>query len=476
MKLKNILKTSLTLGLLMTGLSSCNMDTPMNYFVDPNNPKTVTDVQNNLTGAYNQFAGYRFYGRNVVALSDIATDISQVSPSKGHFVSIHQWTFSETEVILGEIWSSGYVVIDAATDVVNDAKVLLADEGLSNGEKATLHDVMMQAYGLKAYTYYILVNIFAKDVASNGSTPGVILVKDVKPAPKEPVERATVTDTYNYILELIAAAREEAGKAGEAVSKDAVYITPKALDAMEAKVKLSMHDYAGAKTAATAALTDFKGISNEDYLAMWTTNVPSAEDIFTLKKTEDDNLSSNALNTLYGSYLATITPTVVNAVKDTDLRSQLILMSYDGDDDLDVPHPMKYDGIPNAAAVSNIRVLRYSDMYLTLAEAEANLGNLPAGTAALLNVAKRDSDVKADSFSFADKESLLKAIEMERIREFFAEGHRLFDLKRTGNAATINGVEGYVISGFAFPIPADEINAGFMTTQNDDWSKLIPKK
>lgn len=416
----------------------------------------------------------------------MVTDISIASPNKGHFVTVNQWTFDDTEDVLTDIWNSGYTVIASCTDAINQANELIAAEGTTDLAKAQLQTIIMQASGLKAYTYYALVNIFGKDVANNGSTLGVILVKDKKPAPKENVTRATVLEVYNYILELLNQGQEAAKLAGELaakleiekdkiISKSAVYINPTVLSAMEAKVKLSMHDYAGAKAASTLALKSAKDISNEDYLSMWRSNVPSEEDIFTIKKTEDDNLSANALNTLYGSYLATLNGFVLKTVSDTDVRFNLIQLTG-LPKDKKAPHPKKYDGLPSAAAVSNIPVIRYSDMYLTLAEAEANLGNQSTAITALLNVAKRNSEVTQTTFAGMDKDALLKFIADERVREFFAEGHRLFDLKRTAASATINGQENYVIANFAFPIPADEINAGYMTQQNDDWKTLLPKK
>lgn len=471
MKLRNIFNV-VFLGVLLLGVSSCNMDTPMNYYVDPSKPKTLQDVQNELNGAYNQFAGSSFYGRNVVALSDIVTGFSAASPDKGHFVSINDWIFTDTDSYFETIWQSGYVVIPACTGIINDAKALL-EASKSDKDKVALNNILMQAYGLKAFTYYTLVNIFSKDVVNNGGTLGLVLIKDTKVKPKEKVERSTVAETYAYILELIANGRAAATAAGEkAVLKDPLYITPIGLDAMEARIKLSMHDYAGAKDLATSALKSYKGISNEDYLAMWQSNAASAEDIFTLKKSEDDNLSANALNTLYGSYMAYLSPKTTSVMKESDIRSKLIATNVSKD--LKAPHPAKWDGLPSAQAVSNIPVLRYSEMYLIIAEAEANLGNLAAATSALFNVAKRDTAIQEATFKFDTKEALLQAISDERIREFFSEGHSLFDLKRTGAAFELNGDKNFVIANYAFPIPKSEINAGFMTQQNDDWKTLIP--
>lgn len=476
MKIQTILKTALTIGLLLVGISGCKMDTPMHYYVDPNKPKTVQDIQNALTGAYNQFGGTRFCGRNVPALADISAGLSSADPKSGHFKSISEWTFQDTDAYLNSIWSSGYVVIGATTDVINDAKKLLetTDKEKDKDKVKEINSLLMQAYGLKAYSYYVLVNIFAKDVAQNGATPGLVLVKDAKPAAKEPVSRSSVTDTYAYILELIKAAHEAIAVAGDRAETSPFYINPSAIFAIEAKVNLAMHQNQEAKNAATKALETFGGINDQDYLAMWGSLVPSKEVIFTIKKAEDDNLSANSINNLYGSYQATVTPIVTDLVKETDVRFKLI--DQDKNSENKIPHPCKFDGIPGAGNVSNIPVMRYSEMYIIIAEAEAHLGNIGAGAAALFNVAKRDSALEESTFTFSDKEALLKAVADERVREFFSEGYRLFDLRRTGEVTTIGGQEDYAICNFAFPIPANEINAGFMTEQNKDWVTLMPKR
>src|SRR5690606_27788497 len=127
-------------------------------------------------------------------------------------------------------------------------------------------------------------------------------------------------------------------------------------------------------------LRNSAGVDNTTYLTMWRSTAITGEDIFTLVKSEDDNLSANALNTLYGSYGGSVSEFTKTRFEATDIRSSLIT---------DDNHPMKYDGLPSAAAVSNVPVFRLSEMYLIIAEAEAILGdNLIAAQNALLYTAK----------------------------------------------------------------------------------------
>ncbi|MDD3273649.1 MAG: RagB/SusD family nutrient uptake outer membrane protein [Bacteroidales bacterium] len=170
------------------------------------------------------------------------------------------------------------------------------------------------------------------------------------------------------------------------------------------------------------------------------------------------------MNTLYNSYNATITQFVKQKFGANDSRLNLIRGN----------HPKKFDGIPSAQAVSNIPVFRKSEMYLIAAEAYANLSEINDARTALLYTAKRNSEIENIDDLPATKEDLLSFIEDERIREFFQEGHRMYDLRRTGKAANIGGNSQFVFGNFVYPIPANEINSGFGVVQNPNWHTNLP--
>jgi hypothetical protein len=94
-------------------------------------------------------------------------------------------------------------------------------------------------------------------------------------------------------------------------------------------------------------------------------------------------------------------------------------------------------------------------MYLIRAEAEANLtgGNI-SSVKADINTIRDRADLGPTSANTAGE--LLLAIEQERRVEFAFEGHRWFDLVRTGRA--IDVLPNVTKSNQTlFPIPADEI-------------------
>ncbi len=101
----------------------------------------------------------------------------------------------------------------------------------------------------------------------------------------------------------------------------------------------------------------------------------------------------------------------------------------------------------------NYYVIRYADVLLWRAEAAIETGDLETGRALINQVRRRARDGKkvqkltgGDAATyviaeygtpFAGKPAALLALKMERRLEFALEGHRLFDLVRWGEAATV---------------------------------------
>lgn len=189
------------------------------------------------------------------------------------------------------------------------------------------------------------------------------------------------------------------------------------------------------------------------------------EDLFTLPKSDIDNLSANSLNTMYSTYNAGINFDPEELFGENDFRTGLI--------DFASGHPMKFDGTRTSQVVTNIPVIRKSEVFLIAAEAKAQLNDINGAYEALNYTASRDASFAETQLT--TKEQFIDFIANERIREFFQEGHRWYDLRRMDLTVTLNGVENYHPSEFVFPIPASEINAGQMTEQNPDWKDHLPK-
>lgn len=99
-----------------------------------------------------------------------------------------------------------------------------------------------------------------------------------------------------------------------------------------------------------------------------------------------------------------------------------------------------YSGNDAAATISanpqDYVALRYAEQYLVRAEARAQMGNI-SGATADLNVIRARAAL--GNVVAVDKAGVLTAVENERRHELFCEGHRWYDLVRTGRADAVLG-------------------------------------
>ena len=127
-------------------------------------------------------------------------------------------------------------------------------------------------------------------------------------------------------------------------------------------------------------------------------------------------------------------------------------------------------GDPNPNGGSNDRVIRYADVLLMHAEAAYHNGDEAAARESLNLVRARARGTNTNILPdvTASGTALLEAIYHERRVELALEGHRFFDLVRTGRAAAILGPDGYQPGvHHVFPIPQSQIlSSGGVLTQN----------
>lgn len=121
----------------------------------------------------------------------------------------------------------------------------------------------------------------------------------------------------------------------------------------------------------------------------------------------------------------------------------------------------------------NYIIYRLADVLLLKAEALNELGDL-AGAAALVNQIR--ARVNLPAITASNQAEMRLAIEKERRLELAFEGHRWYDLKRTGRAIeVINNVKGendiplgYQLNEnrLLWPIPQAELDKNTKLTQN----------
>lgn len=487
--MKKILnKISIVLSLALA-VSSCDFDTELQQNVDTADAfNKVQDVTNGTTGAYQALAYYPFLGNYAIAFGDFAGGLANGSASSGHFYSVSYWSVSDTDEEMEGIWQYGFKVVDAAVRTINGADALLAaNPDMSDDDKATIYYNVSQCYALRALSYFTMTQYFCYPYSKGADQKGLPIVKDQPVEAFQNATRASLGDTYSFMLDDIKKALEYNEEAGSP-SLQYFFLNKAAIYALKARVCLYMGNYADAEAAAKKAI-ELKGKgnatytdltpNNETYLTMWASLNPSDEDIFTLSKTTDDNLSANALNTLWGSYYGKVSTYGQSFFSDTDVRAQLI-----GVVDSNSPASMKWQGIESSQATSNIPTFRKSEMALIIAECEARNGNIAEAQKYVGYTAKRDSQYAAEDGSCdlsklpTDKDALLEFIWKENTREFLGEGHFYSEARRLDKTVTVMAgtCTTFRPANFVFPIPAAEINAGFMKDQNTGWEDGLPER
>ncbi len=463
------------LGVVSLFLYSCDSyleSDNFNQTESENALKSVSDIKAARNGIYYKLGTYRFCGNNVIAIGDFAADMSVADGSSGHYVSINNYTIDDTENEFEQVWEYGYDMVSMSTQILISSEELLAKGSLTDSETNEIMLYRAEAYGLRALAYFHLVNIFGLPYGTDAtSTGGLVLMENEVILPGEKVSRSSVSATYSLInsdIDNAMAAFEET-----TLKTNGFYLNVGGINALKARVSLYEGELTAAIAHAEAALAA-KGIgeefvvTEEAYLGMWSSLTISDEEIFTIAKTEDDNLSANSLNTLYGSYGGKVTESLYNEFTETDYRRKLINSS-----DL---HPKKFDGIESSAATSNIPLFRVSEMKLIIAEASLAT-NIAKAKEALLFTASRDSEIETVDDLPSTEAELRAMIALERKKELFQEGHRWYDARRTGELISVaNGqYVDFDVQKFVFPIPADEINSGFGCEQNEGWYNNLPE-
>ncbi|MDR1780237.1 MAG: RagB/SusD family nutrient uptake outer membrane protein [Tannerella sp.] len=464
MKKIYILLIALT-GLTFAACDDFLTELPTDSVADDVAFNAATDYSNNLNGLYNAFGSYAFYGRNIVCLGDAASDVAYHDNKSGNFQVMSMWQITDTESEMRSMWEYGYKVINGAAKIIKASQ----EADFPESEMLIVYKAVAQAYGLKAAAAFALTNMFALPYSeSTKSSLGIVNVDDPIEAFQE-ISRNTLEQNYEMILSDIAKAKEYFAKP-DVDNPGYAYINPVALDALEAKVKLYRKDYAGAITAATAAINARGGsltTTSDDYAAMYLNNTINSEDIFVVVKSATDNPGAASLGTMYPFYGLHIEDAVLAEYSETDIRIDLLTATGNHG---------KYAGTSEGSDAHNIPVLRLPELYLTLAESYAYQSNYKSAKENLVTLLSA-RDPEFDASSVKEDASIIPIIQNARKLELVQEGHRLFDARRWGlKIDVVHGrYKNFDPSLFCYPIPQYEINAGFGVEQTAGWEQYLPK-
>jgi len=392
------------------------------------------------------------------------------------------------------MWNSLYRVINRANIVMEALDPALSEGVLTQEERNQYRGEMLF---IRALSHHELLIHFARPYSDDPSSMGVpyrlFAVNDVGRVPEaEAVSRGTVGEDYAQLIADLDEAEQLMG------SSDEVFRATKgAAIALKARIKLHMEDWQGvidehAKLAGTYAVTSS--------VSAPFTSGETTDNVFSFQNSAQANGTVNgALASMYGNPdngargLVKISPIIWRASfwHPEDARRGLT-----SSNDLGIFTDKYTDAVTYSDPTPTIR---FAEVVLAAAEANARLGRLEEGLALLNSI--RDRAVPASaSFKladFANAEALVTAVLNERRVELLAEGKRWSDIHRLSGegrmagvpakatSRSITGIEFYAEGKaiplsdplpyadykFVWPIPLTEIQNNFSSplTQNPGW-------
>ena len=493
---------------------------------------SVTNVQSATVGLMLYFASYGYTGRNLPVVGDLITDnVTTIKGNSGHLLDIERWNISSSLGEVSTFWGGSYQVISAAAKVVEACEKLYDDAG--SDAKKTLDRCKATALTVKVFAEYILTQYYCLPYSAaemtwpiSVGTPdqmnGIIIVPMNQPIPSQnAIDRhstltiASLDSTYKHMhqeLEAAIAAFDRSGSKSFTTSNAAYFPSLCMTYTLQARLFLEQGYYKNNQEAFNAAFDaaqnaldnlpqgaekDLVGDGQKFLEQYRSISSPTKEDILTVNFTTSDNLSANSINNMFNSYGATVSQTVREDLfynGTNDIRKNIYKESQE------TPGLEMYSSCgkyPNQNQINNVPVIRVPELYLIQAEARANTtdGNVDNDeykAAMLATLGVRDTSIHGDYdklkelyFKNAPATGRAAAIHYvldERRREFAGEGHRWFDMRRTGTPLSHAGNKdfrisftNYPIQAFAFPIPESETNTGAWQngklTQNEFWNE-----
>ena len=446
---------------------------PSNYNNEQNAYKDLKSIQVALAGCYDGLQDYRYYGRNFILISEVLSGNAKLaSDNTSNFSAYYNYSITSYEAEIEGFWEVGYQIISRTNKVVDALNKFPSS--------VECNQIKGEALALRALVYYDLIRTFSQSYGvtngvdsadGNGGHAGIPLVLektnvDSLISPK----RAKVREVYSQIIEDLKRADSLL------IDNPSMPYTfgSLAVKALLSRVFLSTKNWSKALEYSKAVMLSgkYKLLENEEYKDSWSKEYTS-ESILSVPNSLTDNTGTNSIGFMllkvgYGDSVASNDLYIL--FKADDVRKNF----YQKGKDIFV---CKYPG-RLTPGLDNIPILRYSEMYLTRAEAltELSLNSsnkmLLQGTVRLLMDTLRQRANPNEIPIKASDIDLLNIIIRERRMEFAFEGQQFFDMKRRCSDIIREDCNASICSIvfpnklFAMPIPESEVNANKNMKQN----------
>lgn len=295
----------------------------------------------------------------------------------------------------------------------------------SKGDDAIKKIAKAEAQVLRAYDHFILVNNYARPYSSSAATDGGICIMDKYDQEAKPV-KSTVAQVYAFIEQNI----DEAIPYLQVTPKDVYHPSLAFAWAFKAKVHLFKREWAKAKEAATKALSYnsslFDLVAYTKQGGPTTVPMPAGVNPETMSY-----MYMTGYNELLYGYQFIISPELRALYGSNDARFNLFFNTT-STTWLDVAAKAAYWSTSYKLYFHPTVGIQVPEVYLTLAEADARLGNLDDAMAKVnaLRVKRITAAAEATLAVPSTIKETMDIIIAERRKELVLGFNRFFDLKR----------------------------------------------
>ena len=434
-----------------------------------------------INGIYSRMKSGQFYGGRYLVYGDVAAEEFLNETGNG-VTALQVWnhTLGESANEVNNLWNAVYATINSCNIFIDGAdrnRAVLNNDALAN-------QYIAEARFVRALCYHSLLLTYCRPYADgNGSQLGVPLrlQPEIGPANNN-LARSTVAEVYAQILDDLNFAEQNLAATNGGLLNVTRAHKNSAI-ALKTRVLLAMGRYADVITEgnklvpAAAPYKAPSGVAHElqaDVKKVFTTPYTTTESIFSMPFTSSDLPGTqNGLGSYYNPGPRGIGDYSLNPkgiIGDTlhfplaDARRQFVLNHTNNK-----PYLNKFPTGPEHT--DYVPVLRYAEVLLNLAEAEARTGGVSQRAIDLLNAVRGRSDasVQFAAGDFATADDLIETILRERRIELLGEGFRDFDCLRLlqplpgkANVAPVLPT----VSEYIWPIPSGELAVNKACVQN----------
>lgn len=466
--MKNKLFLMLVAGAVL--LASCKKE----LYQNPSTSKELgvflqneTEVEEYVNATYAGLQAQGLYGLYLPAITEIPTDNTYdevPANDDGMYGQLDQFTTTPLNGIILAVWRNSYQAIQRANVVLN--RIDNINYNIDSVKQARKGEMKF----IRALLYFNMVRLY-------GDVP---LVTKETTDPNEYFGQGRTSKDAVY--EQIKKDLEEAITVLPANTTQAGRVIKTAAQSLLAKVHLTLKNYEAARTLLQAVIASGKHmllVNPADVFSI--SNENNKEIIFAVQFASGINGNTEGSN-MFQQFSPSGTQ---SGAKGHNLPTKSLYNLYTATDKRkDVYVKLTAAGIPYNSKLtkpsvitdggSDVVVLRYADVLLMLAEAENELHNTAAAALYLNQVRTRAGLDNTDAVTEA---ALRNGIDLERRLELVGEGHRWFDLLRTGMARTTmnawfatNGINITVDTNhLLMPVPQGQVDTDPSIKQNDGY-------